>query len=61
MVEKDVGSEFWGGKWGIEMLSKAVGTLVELSKRSWRSSEDMGGMCSLDRKSHREFWELLSV
>ena len=58
---REVVSECWGGKCGIEMLSKAVGTSVELSKRSLRSSGVIGGMCSLERKSHREFWELLSV
>ena len=58
---REVVSECWGGKCGMEMLSKAVGTPFELSKRSWRSSGVIGGMCSLERKSHREFWELLSV
>ena len=58
---REVVSECWGGKCGMEMLSKAVGTSFELSKRSWRSSGVIGGMCSLERKSHREFWELLSV
>ena len=58
---REVVSGCWGGKCGMEMLSKAVGTFVELSKRSLRSSGVIGGMCSLERKSHREFWELLSV
>ena len=58
---REVVAESWGVKCGIEMLSKAVGSSVELSKRSLRSSCVIGGMCSLDRKSHREFWELLSV
>ena len=56
-----VASDICGGKCGMEMVSKALGTSVELSKSSLRSDGDMGGMCSLERKSHSEFWELLRV
>ena len=60
-VVEVVASDICGGKCGMEMLSKALGTSVEWSKSSCRSDGDMGGMCSLERKSHNEFWELLRV
>ena len=60
-VVEVVVSDICGGKCGMEMLSKALGISVELSKSSLRSAGDMGGMCSRERKSQSEFWELLRV
>ena len=49
------------GRCGIEISSKAVGSSLELSSSCLRSSGVIGGICSLDRKSQREFCVLLRV
>ena len=48
-------SDICCGRCGIEISSKAVGSSLESSSSCARSSGVIGGICSLERKSQREF------